>query len=316
MSTYTRRASHAGSWYTDNPSKLKSEILNYIDKAKANNGMELGGAKIKAVIGPHAGLSYSGVTSGYAYKEIDASQYKRIFLMGPSHHVWFDSPALPVNASQFNTPFYNIPIDRDVVGKLYDSGHFSKMKQNADEDEHSLELHSPFVANIVQQNPSIKLVPILLSGGQGTNELLVNDLQSHFESDENLFIISSDFCHWGSRFGYTTYYPEYSSDGSNSPGSMRSTEDSTIYKGIEAMDRDAMNQIESCRASPFLQYLSKCRNTICGRHPITVLLHLIEQSNKNRSDQISFKFLHYAQSSKVKSRNDSSVSYAAGCAYF
>lgn len=42
---------------------------------------------------------------------------------------------------------------------------------------------------------------------------------------QNLFIISSDFCHWGSRFRYTYY------DKSAGP----------IWKSIEKLDKDVSN---------------------------------------------------------------------------
>lgn len=42
-----------------------------------------------------------------------------------------------------------------------------------------------------------------------------------------MFVISSDFCHWGKRFSYTPYNPEHG----------------PIYKSIEHMDKEGMELI-------------------------------------------------------------------------
>lgn len=116
---------------------------------------------------------------------------------------------------------------------------------------------------------------------------------------QNLFVISSDFCHWGSRFRYTHY--------DKSCGQ--------IYKSIEKLDKDGMNLIESLNPAAFTEYLKKYQNTICGRHPISVLLQAVN-SLQQRNYRMSFKFLKYDQSSQVKTMTDSSVSYASGSLIF
>ena len=47
-----------------------------------------------------------------------------------------------------------------------------------------------------------------------------------------------------------------------------------IYKSIEALDRMGMDIIETGDPDAFKQYLSEYDNTICGRHPISVFLHV------------------------------------------
>ena len=69
-----------------------------------------------------------------------------------------------------------------------------------------------------------------------------------------------------------------------------------------------MNIIQNQNHLEFHQYLKETRNTICGRHPIGILLALIENSKLDRG---SLLFLDYSQSTKVISINDSSVSYAS-----
>lgn len=48
-----------------------------------------------------------------------------------------------------------------------------------------------------------------------------------------------------------------------------------IHESIEALDKMGMDIIESGDPDAFQQYLTKYRNTICGRHPISVFLHVL-----------------------------------------
>ena len=68
-----------------------------------------------------------------------------------------------------------------------------------------------------------------------------------------------------------------------------------------------MKIIENLDGTEFQNYLSSTGNTICGRHPITLFLSIIEKTNL----KYHLKFIKYAQSSSVLSANDSSVSYAS-----
>jgi hypothetical protein len=62
----------------------------------------------------------------------------------------------------------------------------------------------------------------------------------------------------------------------------------------------------------FSEYLKKYGNTICGRHPIGLLLSCLnELKRSDNPPNMSLKFLNYAQSSHCITNGDSSVSYAA-----
>lgn len=93
-----------------------------------------------------------------------------------------------------------------------------------------------------------------------------------------------------------------------------------IHASIENLDREGMATIAQCTHAPFDGYVKKTRNTICGRHPIAVLLAAVEVIYPEKSRPAStpekalprIAFTHYAQSSQITQPKDSSVSYAAG----
>jgi len=65
----------------------------------------------------------------------------------------------------------------------------------------------------------------------------------------------------------------------------------------------------------FDEYLVRTKNTICGRHPIGVLLGALTELEKGgRSAEI--KWVRYEQSSKCFNVRDSSVSYASAYVKF
>ena len=88
-----RKASHAGDWYSSKASVLNSQLDGYLKKAKADTKLTEGKI-LTAIIGPHAGLEYSGPTSAWAYINIEPTKYKRVILLGPSHYLYLDTCAL------------------------------------------------------------------------------------------------------------------------------------------------------------------------------------------------------------------------------
>jgi AmmeMemoRadiSam system protein B len=114
---------------------------------------------------------------------------------------------------------------------------------------------------------------------------------AYLNDPQCLLVISSDFCHWGSRFQYT-YLP---------------TRHDPIYKGIERMDLEATSILQQVDVNGFSDYLSKTQNTICGKFPIFILLKALSMTQHQWKPQL----LHYQQSSQVRDMNDSSVSYVS-----
>ncbi|EGD72713.1 MEMO1 protein [Salpingoeca rosetta] len=281
-----RRATHAGSWYTDDGKELSGQLDAWLGKV---GEAIMPGAR--AIIAPHAGYSYSGPTAAYAYKQIVPDNVRRVFVLGPSHHVYIQGCAL-TSTTTYDTPIGNLKIDRDTNKDLEATGQFEHMDIQTDEDEHSIEMHLPYVAKVME-GKDFTVVPVLVGALDSKLEQEYGKIFApYLEDPSNLFVISSDFCHWGRRFGYT-YVP---------PGH------DAIYKGIEHLDKQGMDIIEKQDAKGFRAYLQECENTICGRNPISILLNAL-QVLKDRQKEV--KFLHYAQSNPCKSTRDSSVSYAS-----
>lgn len=287
----SRRPLHAGSWYTDSASQLNKELESWLEKAQPVH------APARAIIAPHAGYTYCGACGAHAYKQIEPAEVKRIFILGPSHHAYLPGCALST-ATHYNTPLYNLKIDSEIYRELKSTGHFQEMSLSVDEEEHSIEMQLPYIAKVMEAcRDTFTIVPILVGALKQSGEVKYGKLLSKYLADPNtLFVISSDFCHWGKRFRYTYY------DKACGP----------IHASIESLDRKGMATIESLDPVAFSSYLEEFGNTICGRHPIAVLLNAVDQFRQTATGiGCELRFVQYAQSQPCKSQSDSSVSYAA-----
>jgi hypothetical protein len=75
---------------------------------------------------------------------------KRVFLLGPSHHLYLEKAAL-TKCTHYGTPLGNLPIDAATTAELHKTGQFDWMTQDVDEDEHSLEMHLPYIYKILSK---------------------------------------------------------------------------------------------------------------------------------------------------------------------
>ena len=80
-----RAASHAGSWYSKHKEDLNKQLTQFL-AASTRKVSEEGKPVLKALISPHAGYRWCGDTAAFAYTNIVPTKYKRVVLLGPSHH--------------------------------------------------------------------------------------------------------------------------------------------------------------------------------------------------------------------------------------
>ncbi|KAF9270262.1 UPF0103-domain-containing protein [Marasmius fiardii PR-910] len=320
MPTKIRSALHAGSWYTDSGSRLDSELSAWLQKVHPTDQVfPIKGCK--AIIAPHAGYSYSGPTAAWAYKAIDTTGIRRVFILGPSHHVYLDGCALS-SFAEYATPIGNLPLDLETIHELKETGMFATFDLDDDEAEHSLEMHLPYVRKVFE-GEKIMIVPIVVGAISTDKEASFGSLLApYLARDDTIFVISSDFCHWGTRFSYTFYYPQplpSDATGIRLSRSVSPSSDHPVHESIRRLDHEAtaILTIPPSTASEahdqFAKYLVKTRNTICGRHPIGVLLGTLATLEKQKESVVHpmIKWVRYEQSSACETIRDSSVSYAS-----
>ena len=183
-----RKPAVAGSFYPSSAHELKSMIGSWMRPTEKKTP--------QALIVPHAGYVFSGEVAASAFSRIPRGHsYKRVFLLGPSHRVGFAGASIDTLYSFAETPLGKVPIDvaagRELIGK--GEGTFT-FRADAHDREHCLEVQLPFLQTVFGKVPPI--VPIVI----GTQRLpilqkMAEVLEPYF-TEENLFIISSDFSHY------------------------------------------------------------------------------------------------------------------------
>lgn len=153
-------------------------------------------------------------------------------------------------------------------------------------------MHLPYIVNVF--GTDISFLPVVVGAlDDKTEEYYGKVFADYFKDPETVFLISSDFCHWGKKFRYMRY----------------NEEDGEIWESIQKLDQDSMECIKTLVPENFREYLSKTGNTICGRHPILLMMEVVNQCKRN---EYTAEFFDYDQSNRANSKNDMSVSYGAG----
>lgn len=247
-----RRYLTTGGWYPDTGPELQKTVDQHLEKAKL---LELPG-KIKGIIAPHAGFSYSGDCAANAYKQLQnprlAGHIQRVILLGVSHRSRFYGAA--VSGFDFNsTPLGNIPVDREIIEKLLKEKHFI-LDNNAMQQEHSLENQLPFLQRALK-GKTFKIVPILF-GSLRQNEYknMAKIIRKHVD-DNTLVVVSTDLTHYGRNFGYTPF-------------------DDNLKENLTLLDQGIIDEITRLDIKGYLEYKIKTAITMCGYTPVGVMIQM------------------------------------------
>ena len=268
-----RPATQANRFYTGDPEELLQEVDSYL---AMQSGREILN-HVAALIVPHAGYYYSGQVAASAYMSIDPKQtFKRIFLLGPSHHEWLDGASVNTEADYYATPFGNVKVDHETAKKLTEDDVFF-YRPEAHDREHCLEVQLPFLQRRFGENlPPI--VPIIISTNHyGKLKRMAEVLKPYF-TDENLFVISSDFSH----------YPSYED---------ACEVDAKTGKAIETGDVEQF--IATLEANERLK-MRDLATSACGEFAIITLMLMLDRHYEVRH-------LMYQNSGDIDKRNRSRV---------
>lgn len=264
----------AGTWYTDDKNALKTQLLQFMVKADVT-----GNSEINALILPHAGYQYSGQVAACGVKQIKGNHYTRVIVLGPTHRYNMANTINIPPYTHYKTPLGEIKLDTAFIKKLnglYYVTNYSEIHLN----EHSVQIELPLLQVALED---FLLVPVVV--GQ-LNTHIASEVAKKLLSlinEKTLVVASSDFCHYGSNFGYVPF-----------------TEN--IEKNINDLDMKAFDFIRERDFFGFAGYLESTGNTICGRNAISVLLAMV-------NDRMDVQLASYDTSGAMTGDFSNSVSY-------
>jgi AmmeMemoRadiSam system protein B len=187
--TTIREPAVAGLFYPREAGALRLQIQAQLAEAEGRSPIA-GAQRVHALIVPHAGYIYSGpvAASGYALLRAHRDAFRRVVLLGPAHRVGFRGLALPESA-RFATPLGPVRIDETARVLLADLPQV-RVLERAHALEHSLEVHLPFLQEVLGD---VAVVPLVV--GEATPEEVGAVLERLWTPDTFL-VASSDLSHY------------------------------------------------------------------------------------------------------------------------
>ena len=285
-----RPATQANRFYTGDARELSEEV----DSLLALHSGDKKYSNVAALIVPHAGYYFSGNVAASAYMAIDPKkQYKRIFLLGPSHHEWLDGASVNTEADWYATPLGQVKVDHETAMKLTNTiatPHSQRenslfcYRPEAHDREHCLEVQLPFLQRFFTLHSSLftkevpSIVPIVISTNDYDKLKRIAEALKPYFTDENLFVISSDFSH----------YPKYED---------ACEVDAKTGKAIETGDVEEFIAIINANARSGKRNL---HTSACGEFAIITLMLMLDQNYE-------VKHLMYQNSGDIDNHDHSRV---------
>jgi len=178
-----RKAAVAGQFYPSSAEALRDDVENYLTAEKVDESAQT----VRVLIAPHAGYMFSAPVAAKVYARIPRDT-KTVFLIGPSHHKWFDGVHI-ADVSCYETPLGKVRLNQDIAEQLCEYP-LCRYSRDEDDREHSLEVQLPFLQVLLDD---FTIVPIL------TGKVSVEDAAEMllpFLNDKAIVIASSDLSHF------------------------------------------------------------------------------------------------------------------------
>lgn len=173
-----------GSFYPE----TTEECLKMITEFQADLSFT-GNDAPRALIVPHAGWIYSGLTAVKAYRTLKNFRGSRVVILAPSHHAGFRS----ISAGEYDAYLINglqIPVDLDYLNGLKETHELSFFEQ-AHKYEHSDEVQLPFLNHYLQ---NYKILSLIYSYDGYLS--IVPLLKELLADPDNIVLVSSDLSHY------------------------------------------------------------------------------------------------------------------------
>ncbi len=269
-----RPATQANRFYTGDAEELREEVDSFLTL----HAKDMQHADLAAVIVPHAGYYFSGNVAAAAYMSIPIDKvFKRIFLLGPSHHEWLDGASVNTAFDYYSTPLGNVKVDVKTALRLTEADSVFSYQPKAHDREHCLEVQLPFLQRRFSEVPPI--VPIIISTNDYRKlQRIANALKPYF-TEENLFIVSSDFSH------YPTYEDAYKVDARTG----KAVESGDVEQFIAVLEENARSGIHNLATSA------------CGELAIATLMLMMQ------GECYEVKHLLYQNSGDIDNHDHSRV---------
>ncbi len=226
--------------------------------------------KISALVVPHAGYAYSLDTALQAYALLKKEDYDRVLVLSPCHRYPFFGKAGIEPVGRLKTPTGEISFDKDFSDRLKMLEEIVEVAE-ASASEHSIHIQMPLIRHFLGDIPVAGLMFGKWKYDKSMEDFAKNLFRILDTYDggigRTLFIVSTDFTHYGANFGYLPF-----------------TED--IKANLEQLDQNVYQAFASHDIGLFEKVIQRTKATVCGHVALKFLLTLMPE--KVKAEQIAY----------------------------
>ncbi|HDL77880.1 MAG TPA: AmmeMemoRadiSam system protein B, partial [Lentisphaerae bacterium] len=230
---------------------------------------------------PHAGYRYSGQTAAWGVRQAMGRKWKRVVVLGPSHHFGLPGRVSVPDVTHYATPLGEIPLDREFITRLLKSPAVV-CRPEVHQMEHSVQIELPLLQYALGD---FALVPIVVGQLDLVNVRQVAEVMRPLVDNDTLLIASSDFTHYGPNYGYVPFRDQ-------------------VPERLKELARNAFRAISTMQPAALLEHVARTGDTICGRYAIGILLALLDGGHEAH-------WVRFDTSGRVTGDYRNSVSYLA-----
>lgn len=275
-SSSVRPSALSGSWYPAGREALQRQVDGFLKGVPRSVDRDT----IVGMISPHAGYVYSGEVAAWGYKNLLGAPFRRVIILAPSHYVSFGGLSIP-RVEFYETPLGKVRVDKETCESLLAKPLFRTIPE-AHKREHAVEIQLPFLQRTLKH---FDLIPLIVGDLKDEQYESVSNELKGLQGPDALFIASSDFTHFGPRFGYAPFAND-------------------LRENISRLDHGAIDLILRKDWQGFLAYRKTTQATICGFRAIALLLRVLPPDSCGR-------LLQYRLSGDMTGDYTNSVSYAS-----
>ena len=242
----TRPSPIAGTWYSNDPSRLASEMNAFIEKAHLSDDEFAG--EVFGLVAPHAGHVYSGRTAGYAYRTIKGLQRDLVVILSPFHQ-YHTADVVTTAFDTYVTPLGKVPVETQLLNQLNE---VISLHQVQHDPEHAIEIQLPFLQCALEGEFS--LLPLMVRTSDPKQlKAIAGQLMKLIKTGSFLMIASTDLSHFHSL-------------------DIAQQLDAEMLRRIKAMDGDAVLAAEREGSA-----------SACGASSVAMLLYAASRQKGSRT---------------------------------
>jgi len=247
----SRTPAVSGQFYPSLPARLRADVRGYL-------GSPAGARRALAVIAPHAGYRYAGVTAGAVFGRVEVPA--TCVVLGPNHagRALSDEGGSVLTSIGYRTPLGDVPLDEGLAAAIVGAaGGLLRDDEVAHSEEHSVEVILPFLQ---LRNDAVRIVPIVLawSDWDRTRRLADAIVSSIGERRDVLVVASSDMNHY-------------------EPVEVTIEKDSHALDAVSALDGEAL-----------LDVTVRERISMCGRVPAACACEVARRRGATSAEIVSY----------------------------